>query len=189
MPGQILVIIETPEDEIIHVAGETITFQCHTVPAGFEDKVMWMVPETQYASRVVGKGKIFTTSFSSSGLKQVIAAGPAGEYTEVTIDRRLVDPIPVDPRQEPADDWEEENPGGTGVRPLPPEPEEPPPPIDVIIEDVIQTKPDTDDVLLYVYKETTEATSGDILDSDPPPEDHRRRYQRSPKRGGHSEQW
>ncbi|MDA8325138.1 MAG: hypothetical protein M0033_02860 [Nitrospiraceae bacterium] len=193
MPRSILVFIEIPADEIIKVSGQPVTFKCRTEPAGYEDRVTWLVPGQQHASKVTGKGRVFTTVFSSTGVKQIVASGPAGEYTEVTIDRRLITPVPRPEisghRREETE--RERDTGWTGPRPLPPKrpPEEPPPPYDVVIEDVIQSAPDVDDVVLYVYQPTKEASVPDILDSDPPPADHRRGYTRSPKRGGGRVSW
>lgn len=65
--------IVKPEDKIIELTDEPLTFTCKTTPPGHEDKVVWSLAGEQFATETQGRGKTFTTTFLQTGVKQIVA--------------------------------------------------------------------------------------------------------------------
>lgn len=67
------VTIDAPDDLTIQVAGRELTFVGRTNPPGRESDITWEVPGGQNATVTSGSGARFTTQFSETGVKQVVA--------------------------------------------------------------------------------------------------------------------
>src|SRR5207245_1593790 len=67
------VVIVAPEDLTIQTCGTTIVFRAHTEPPGREAEIQWEVPQQQYQTASSGSSAQFTTSWTETGLKQVVA--------------------------------------------------------------------------------------------------------------------
>lgn len=67
------VFIEAPMDLTIQLCGEPITFTARTEPPGRESKIHWGVPGQQHQTASSGTGPTFATSWTETGVKQVVA--------------------------------------------------------------------------------------------------------------------
>jgi hypothetical protein len=65
--------IVAPDDLTIQVCGEEIKFTATTDPTGREDEIQWEVPLDQQQSVSSGQGPEFATSWTETGVKQVVA--------------------------------------------------------------------------------------------------------------------
>lgn len=65
--------INTPDDLSIQVCGRTVTLTANTIPPGRESQITWEVPLNQFQTEASGRGAVFTTSWTETGLKQVVA--------------------------------------------------------------------------------------------------------------------
>ena len=65
--------INTPDDLSIQVCGRTVTLTASTIPPGRESEITWEVPLKQFQTEASGRGATFTTSWTETGLKQVVA--------------------------------------------------------------------------------------------------------------------
>ena len=65
--------INTPDDLSIQVCGRTVTLTANTIPPGRESGITWEVPLNQFQTEASGRGAVFTTSWTETGLKQVVA--------------------------------------------------------------------------------------------------------------------
>lgn len=67
------VSIVTPDDLCIQVCNREVTFTARTSPPGHESEITWEVTPGQFQTKATGGGPVFTTSWTETGVKQVIA--------------------------------------------------------------------------------------------------------------------
>ena len=65
--------IVSPADLSIQVCGRNVVFTAQTSPPGRESEIRWEVPLEQFQTVSSGSGPVFTTSWSETGVKQVVA--------------------------------------------------------------------------------------------------------------------
>ncbi len=71
-PPSAISIIQ-PDDLTIQLCGRDIQFTAETVPPGREGEITWEVPSGQDETTSSGAGPTFSTSWTSTGIKQVVA--------------------------------------------------------------------------------------------------------------------
>ena len=65
--------IESPADLIIQLCDKPLTFTARTEPPGREAEIQWDVPMQQHQTASTGSGPTFTTAWTHTGVKQVVA--------------------------------------------------------------------------------------------------------------------
>ena len=73
-PQTVTVSVDSPDDACFYPCGAQISFTATTQPPGRESEIRWSVPQGQHETTSSGSGPTFSTSWTETGVKQVVAA-------------------------------------------------------------------------------------------------------------------